>query len=251
MRYFIELGYHGKAYHGWQIQDNAITVQQLLNHALSCLLKEVITTIGQGRTDTGVHCIKMYAHFDTGVIIFSDLVSKLNYFLPEDIVIYSIKQVNEKAHARFDALSRTYEYRIHTQKSPFLNDTSVFIYKDMNVELMQKAADLLIREADFECFSKKGVVLNSFICNVYQAEFTYSENTLLFTIKANRFLRNMVRAIVGTLFEVGKGKCTLIEFEKIIQSKDRSKAGSSAPAKGLFLINQEYPDWIWDTDITD
>ena len=245
MRYFIELGYKGTAYHGWQIQENAVTIQEILNHALSCLLKTPITTLGQGRTDTGVHCKKMFAHFDYEYEINEELVSKMNHFIPKDIVVYSIRNVNEKAHARFDAISRTYEYHFHLAKNPFCDEVSVYLNRIPDINLLQLASNILIKDADYECFSKKGVTPKTYFCNISEAHWKFNGQTLVFTIKANRFLRNMVRAIVGTLLDVGNKKITLEDLQQIIDSKNRSKASSSAPAKGLFLMNQEYPNWIW------
>ena len=244
MRYFIELSYFGKNYHGWQIQPDVITVQEKINKAISTILRKEINITGAGRTDAGVHASQMFAHFDFDKELNKDFTYKLNAILPDDIVIYKTILVSKEAHTRFDAVSRSYEYKIVLGRNPFLLDVSWQLnYKNIDIDLMNKAAEILYEYEDFECFSKVKTDVNTFICKVTNAEWKLNENELTFYISADRFLRNMVRAIVGTLLNVGLGKTSLEEFRKIIESKYRSKAGVSVPARGLFLTQVEY-DYI-------
>lgn len=245
MRYFIHLAYHGTAYHGWQIQPNAASVQETLNKAFSVLLQSEMNLMGAGRTDTGVHAREMYAHFDTDTTFdIPTLVHKLNSFLPKDIVIYDIIPVHDDAHTRFDATKRTYEYHIHQFKNPFLDELSWYFHQTLDINLMNQAAQILQNYTDFECFSKVNTDVNTFDCTIFEAHWKRGENNqLVFTISANRFLRNMVRSIVGTLINVGLHKITLDDFTKIIESKSREKAGFSVPAHGLYLTKIEY-DYI-------
>ena len=245
MRYFIHLSYHGTAYHGWQIQPNAASVQETLNKAFSVLLQSEMNLMGAGRTDTGVHAREMYAHFDTDTTFdIPTLVHKLNSFLPKDIVIYDIIPVHDDAHTRFDATKRTYEYHIHQFKNPFLDELSWYFHQTLDINLMNQAAQILQNYTDFECFSKVNTDVNTFDCTIFEAHWKRGENNqLVFTISANRFLRNMVRSIVGTLINVGLHKITLDDFTKIIESKSREKAGFSVPAHGLYLTKIEY-DYI-------
>ncbi|KAB1154172.1 MULTISPECIES: tRNA pseudouridine(38-40) synthase TruA [Tenacibaculum] len=244
MRYFIELAYNGKSYHGWQVQPDAITVQEKINKAISTVLREEISIVGAGRTDAGVHASQMYAHFDTDKKLDDNFAFRLNSILPDDIVIFNTKLVHNEAHARFDASSRSYEYKIWLGRNPFLLDSSWQLYNQkLNLDLMNQAAAILYEYEDFECFSKVKTEVYTFNCNVTNAEWVLNGNELTFHISANRFLRNMVRAIVGTLMDVGQGKITIDDFRKIIESKNRSNAGTSVPAKGLFLTKVAY-DYI-------
>lgn len=247
MRYFIKLAYNGTAYHGWQIQPNAPSVQETLNKAFSVLLHSEISLMGAGRTDTGVHAKEMYAHFDFDTPFDSQkLVYKLNSYLPKDIVIYSILTVSDEAHCRFDATKRTYEYHINSFKDVFLQEQSWYLNQKLDVDLMNEAAKLLLQYTNFQSFSKVNTDVNTFDCTIFEAYWTRSEtkqeeNKLIFTISANRFLRNMVRSIVGTLVNIGLHKITLADFKTIIESKNREKAGFSVPAHGLYLTKIEYP----------
>lgn len=244
MKYFIELAYNGKNYHGWQIQPDAISVQEKINIAFSTILREKIVVVGAGRTDTGVHASQMFAHFDTEKNLDANFAYKLNAILPSDIVIFNIKLVHNDAHTRFDALSRSYEYKIWLGRNPFLLETTLQLHhQKLNIDLMNEAAKILYEYEDFECFSKVKTDVHTFNCNVTEAKWVLNKNELTFHISANRFLRNMVRAIVGTLINVGKEKITVKDFRKIIESKNRSNAGTSVPAKGLFLTKVEY-DYI-------
>ena len=245
MRYFIELAYNGTNYHGWQIQPDVITVQEVLENALSILLREKIQVMGAGRTDTGVHAKQLFAHFDIEVIeSISDLIFKLNSFLPKDISIQNIFPVKEDAHARFDALEREYEYLISLQKNPFSDDFTHFIHHQPNIDIMNAAANVLLSYKDFQCFSRSNTDVKTYNCDVKEAYWKVENSQLIFTIKADRFLRNMVRAIVGTLLDIGFEKTSMLQFHEILKSKDRGKAGSSAPAKGLYLTKIVYPEQL-------
>lgn len=242
MRYFIEFAYNGKNYHGWQSQPNAASVQETLGKAISVILRSEIELMGAGRTDTGVHAKQMFAHFDTEETLESDfLVAKLNSYLPKDIVIYRIIQVSEEAHARFDAVKRTYEYHIHTYKNAFENESSWYVFQNLDIEKMNSAAKMLFDFQDFQCFSKVNTDVKTYNCKIIEANWQQKGEKLIFTIAADRFLRNMVRAIVGTLVEIGSGKKELEDFKNIIESKDRTQAGTSVPAHGLYLTKVEYP----------
>ncbi len=244
LRYFIELSYNGTHYHGWQYQPNAASVQETLHKALSTILKTTIDLTGAGRTDTGVHARQMFAHFDFNDPIDSPkLVYQLNSYLPKDIAVYQIHEVHEDAHARFDAKKRTYEYHIHQQKDVFENETSWYYQNPLDLDKMNAACKLLFDHTDFECFSKVHTDVNTFDCKIYEAHWKQNGNQLVFTIAADRFLRNMVRAIVGTMVNIGLGKITLADFTAIIESKDRNRAGFSVPAHGLYLTQIEY-DYI-------
>ena len=242
MRYFIEFAYNGKNYHGWQYQPNSITVQEVLNKALSTLLKKEIDVVGAGRTDTGVHAKQMYAHFDyDNIPDTAYLTQKLNSFLPKDIVVYRLIPLHDDAHARFDASSRTYEYHIHTFKDAFINEGSWFHFHPLDVNKMNEAAKILFEYNDFKCFSKTHTDVKTYKCVIKEAYWKQEGNQLIFTVSADRFLRNMVRAIVGTLVNVGLGKITIQDFRDIIESRDRNRAGFSVPAHGLYLTKVIYP----------
>ncbi|MDC1392937.1 tRNA pseudouridine(38-40) synthase TruA [Flavobacteriaceae bacterium] len=247
MRYFIEFSYAGTNYHGWQRQLNAITVQEILENALSTLLKVKTSLLGAGRTDTGVHARQMFAHFDSEISkdTFQQLVYQLNQFLPEDIVIHSLRNVKVDAHARFDALSRTYEYHIVQGKTAFGTSVQYRLNMPLDIALMNDAASILLTYEDFECFSKSNTDVKTFLCDISYAKWNANQKGYTFTITSNRFLRNMVRAIVGTLIEIGLKKKTIEDLHQIIASKNRSEAGYSVPAHGLFLTNIEYPTSIY------
>lgn len=247
MRYFIRFSYFGKAYHGWQKQPNAVTVQEVLEKALSTLLHKKIELVGAGRTDAGVHAKEMQAHFEfNGTEKLDELIHRLNAFLPQDIAVMDIKKVLENAHARFDALERTYEYWVVQTKSPFHSDLTHFVKQPLDLNAMNKAALLLMEHKDFECFSKSKSDVKTFFCDIKSAEWKKDSHKLVFTITADRFLRNMVRAIVGTLLDVGTGKMGAEQINAIVASKDRGQAGVSVPAKGLYLTRIVYPKQIFD-----
>lgn len=246
MRYFFEIAYHGANYNGWQSQDNGIGVQTVVENALTKIFGHSLKIAGSGRTDTGVHCEQQYFHTDLPTDFDEQhILLKLNSFLPRDIVILSIRQVKPDASARYDALERTYRYEINRVKNPFLQGLSWFYFKELKIENMNKAAALLVGEQDFECFSKVKTDVNHFICDVKKAGWAERGDQLVFTISANRFLRGMVRAIVGTLLDVGTGKISHHHFVSILQSKDRRKAGANVPAQGLYLERVKYPSRIF------
>jgi tRNA pseudouridine38-40 synthase len=242
-RYFIQLSYNGKAYHGWQIQENAITVQEIVNKSLSTVFREDINVLGAGRTDTGVHAEFYMAHFDISTEISGKnlIFNRLNKLLPHDIAVQDIFSVAPDSNARFDAVSRTYEYRICKVKNPFLEDFCWQYKIHLDTGKMNHAASLLFEFNDFTSFSKLGTQVATNNCRIMEAKWLESSNNLIFRIKADRFLRNMVRAIVGTLIDVGLSKLNAEEFCRIIESKNRSMAGFSVPAQGLFLTHIEYP----------
>ncbi len=245
MRYFIQFSYFGKAYHGWQNQPNALTVQEVLEHALSKLLKVPVSLMGAGRTDTGVHAKQMFAHFDyEGMDNIPELIYRLNSFLPTDIAVQKIFEVSTEAHARFHATSRTYAYYISKTKNPFCVDSTYFVKQELDIQQMNSAAQLLLGKQDFECFSKSKTDVFTTICDVRVARWDEKEDMFTFTITADRFLRNMVRAIVGTLLNVGAGKYPPDYVNSILKSKDRTRAGASVPAKGLYLTSIVYPNTI-------
>jgi len=243
-RYFIELAYRGTNFHGWQIQENALSVQEELEKSLSALLKEKIQTTGAGRTDTGVHANHFIAHFDsknTGLHSDKNFVYKINRILHPDIAVKKIHRVRNDAHARFDAVSREYKYIISRIKDPFKHDICYEYFGELDLNLMNESSSVLMEYKDFGSFCKLHSDVKTTICNIYESKWEIFDNQLIYTICADRFLRNMVRAIVGTMFEVGRKKINMKKFREIIESSDRSKAGASAPAKALFLNRIEYP----------
>jgi tRNA pseudouridine38-40 synthase len=243
-RYFIRISYKGTNYHGWQLQASSKTVQEVLNQDLSIILNEKIEVTGAGRTDAGVHARIFYAHFDSlqsDLHKDSNLAFRINGKLPKDIAVKEILKVRPDAHARFDAVSRTYEYHITRKKDPFLNELAHYIYGDLDFESMNKATVLLKEVSDFTSFSKVDTDVKTNICKVYRADWIIDPEKMIFTITADRFLRDMVRAIVGTLLDIGFGRITIEKFHKIIEQKNRSAAGTSVPARGLVLADVQYP----------
>ncbi|MBT8261924.1 MAG: tRNA pseudouridine(38-40) synthase TruA [Bacteroidia bacterium] len=247
MRYFVDISFNGKNYHGWQIQPDALSIQEVLERTFSTFFRAEIKVAGAGRTDTGVHASQMVAHFDMNTEIedMNEVIFRLNSFLPKDIAILDIYPVIDEAHARFDAIEREYQYGILFDKDPFRVDVAYQIHQMPDIEIMNQAAQLLLGHQDFQCFSRSNTDVKTYYCDVKEASWEYEDYFLIFTIAADRFLRNMVRAIVGTLLDVGHGKITIEEFQEIIKSKDRTKAGASAPAHGLFLTRVEYPETIY------
>ena len=245
MRYFIHLAYNGANYCGWQTQPDLPTVQLTLEQALSTLLRQPIAIVGCGRTDTGVHASDFYAHCDlpdntdTGNLVF-----KLNSFLPADIAIYDIFPVKDNAHARFDATARTYQYRVSDRRLPFLQGLYSRIYFHPDLDLMNQGAEILMQYDDFTSFAKLHTQVKTNICHLTHARWTQEGDLLVFTITSNRFLRNMVRSVTGTLLDVGRGKLSLDGLREIIERKDRCAAGVSMPPQGLFLTKVEYPEDI-------
>ncbi len=251
VRYFIELSYFGKNYHGWQRQPNASSVQQTIESALSTILRQPLEIMGAGRTDAGVHATQMFAHFDyqKEPILTKDeldtLTHKLNSFLPKDIAIHRIFEVSSDSHTRFDATSRSYLYRISTSKNPFTTEQAYLLKYDIDLKKMNEAAQILLSYKDFECFSKSKTEVNTYLCDITLAEWKKVNQEYHFHISANRFLRNMVRAIVGTLLEIGQGKKPVSWMHDVITGKSRSQAGTSVPGHGLYLTAIEYPETIY------
>lgn len=242
-RYFIHLAYKGTRYFGWQIQHGQISVQEEIERALTQLnSNQKIEITGCGRTDTGVHATDYYAHFDSEKELDTAQTRyKLNLMLPADIAIKTIFEVNQNLHARFSAISRSYEYRIHTVKDPFIADTSWYFTVKPDLEKIQEACRIIAAHTDFECFSKVQTDVTNFNCTIHQIDWIQTENGYLLRISANRFLRNMVRAIAGTLLDVGTGKISPEDLHTILASKNRSNAGTSVPAQGLTLTRVDYP----------
>lgn len=241
VRYFIHLAYHGGAYHGWQVQPRAPTVQQTINEALGTLLRHVIEVVGCGRTDTGVHASSYYAHFDVAEPIDAEwLKVKLNSMLPADIAVYDVFEVTAMEHARFSAVERSYTYSLHNRKDPFLIGRSVFCHYNLDLEQMNKAGTYLCSVNDFASFCKAGSNQKTTLCTLIRCHWHREGHRLYLTISADRFLRNMVRSVVGTSIDLGRGKINLAEFKAIVASGDRGKAGTSAPAHGLCLSDVRY-----------
>lgn len=246
MRYFVKLAFNGTSFVGWQIQPNGDSIQSILQHAMTILFQETIELTGCGRTDAGVHAKNFYAHFEIQDELTQKkldfLTNKLNSFLPKEIVIYSIFQVSDDLHARFSAQDRTYTYYVDVSKDPFTFQTAYRVFEPLNLKAMNEAAQYLLQIQDFTSFSKLHTQVNNNNCTVTFAQWEQVQHQLVFTITANRFLRNMVRAIVGTLLLVGKGKINYEQFQEIILQKNRSKAGTSVPAHALFLENVRYDE---------
>jgi tRNA pseudouridine38-40 synthase len=243
-RYFLQIAYKGTHYHGWQVQQNATGIQEIFNEKLSVLFGEAIYCIGCGRTDTGVHARKFFLHFDTTKPYYPGLAGKLNIFLPKDIVVQKVFEAPGEAHARWNATSRTYEYILSMKKDPFLLGLAGFEHNKLDTEKMNAACELLIQYHDFEALSKVNVQNKHHLCNIFEARWQTNGDVLLFTISANRFLRGMVRVVVGTMILIGKGKMSLDEFKTLLESKDRRKAGPAALADGLYLTDVQYPEGL-------
>ena len=245
-RYFIEVAYNGTNYHGWQIQKNATGVQHLLNRALSLKLGDSVETTGSGRTDKGVHALQQYAHFDFHKSINEEqLIFQLNRVLPEDISVKNIFAVTSDAHARFDAISRSYIYNINFIKDPFLIDTSYYRRGELDLELMNRSSDILKTTDDFESFSKVKTDVNHFRCTISKSEWVQDGNKLMYSVTSDRFLRGMVRTLVGTMLDIGTGKTSLHDLKSIIDGRSRKMAGRAVPAHGLFLAEVKYPSSIF------
>jgi len=243
MRYFVELAYNGKNYHGWQIQPNAISVQETLNKEFSTYFQEELSLLGCGRTDTGVHASQFYAQFETEKEVDLDLaLYSLNNMIPKDISLKRIFPVAPDAHTRFSATARTYQYFIHFNKDPFIGGTSYRFYQKLDVEAMNEACKILFDYIDFTSFSKVHSEAKTNNCEIMRADWKPFGNGIVFTIQADRFLRNMVRAVVGTMLDIGRGKLKVEDMKKIIEMKDRGEAGTSVPPHALFLFKVEYPE---------
>ncbi len=242
MRYFIELSYKGTDFKGWQRQPNASTIEETLEDALSTLLRQPVQIVGSSRTDSGVHAVQQFAHFDLDSAIpnIDKLVRSVNSILPRTIVVVTIFEVNSETHSRFAATHRAYEYRICTKKNPFLKDLVYFFNPKLDISLMNEAAQILFKYIDYQCFCKLHTDVKTFNCTISEAQWTQQGDLWVFRIRSDRFLRGMVRAIVGTMIDVGTGKISLMDFEQIILSKQRANASAQAPAEGLFLVEVGY-----------
>ena len=245
MRYFIEISYHGQAYHGWQIQKNAHTVQEELNQALKTLFRSEVETVGSGRTDAGVHALQQFCHLDLAMELDIQASRKrLNSILPSDIAVNAIYRVPSNAHARYDAVSRSYRYYVNRTKDPFQQYTSYRYWEKLDVGLMNKACLELVGERDFKSFSKVNTSVAHFRCQLTQAKWVLDNEAYTFYVSANRFLRGMVRSLVGTLMDLGTGKTSIDQFREIVESGDRTRAGRSVPPQGLFLTTIQYPEGL-------
>ncbi len=243
VRYFLDISYKGTNYSGWQIQSNANTIQAELNKALKVLIIDPIETLGSGRTDAGVHANQQIVHFDTNSSINADdFIYKLNSLLPKDIAVRSLKKVRPDAHARYDATSRSYRYFIHTKKEPFVENSSYFFHQQLDVEFIRSAVDFLSEQTDFEAYSKVHTEVNNFNCQIFEAKWELTADGYVFYIRANRFLRGMVRALVGTLLDVGTKRTSIPKLKEIMESRNRSMAGKSVSPDGLYLDSVIYPE---------
>jgi len=245
MRYFCTVAYNGTAYHGWQIQKNAISIQEIITTSFSKVLREPLQITASGRTDTGVHAAHQVVHLDTDKKLSNHYLHKFNSILPKDISIKQIREVKLSAHARFDAVQRSYKYHIVQFKDPFLPEGNYLYTRSLDLEIMNQACEVLLKHEDFQCFSRVKTDVNHFLCRISLAIWRKQNELLVFHVSANRFLRGMVRSMVGTLLDVGTGKTNLEEFLSILKSKDRRRAGRSVPARGLILDKVEYPDTIF------
>ena len=247
-RYFLELAYKGTAYKGFQKQPNAATIQLKTEQALQVLLKQSITLTGSSRTDAGVHALQNFFHFDTNIVIVPKLLYNLNAILPDDIVAKNIIPVSAASHSRFDATSREYTYYIYRAKNPFIKDRAYFYPFKLNIQLLQEAAQVLFQYTDFTTFSKRNTQVKSFDCTIMAARWSTTYDQVIFHVQANRFLRGMVRGLVGTMLLAGREIITIEKFRNIIESKDCSNADFSAPPQGLFLTAVNYPETMWKYD---
>ncbi len=245
MRWFLSLSYNGTAYHGWQVQPNGVSVQEVVERSLSVLLRHSVSVTGAGRTDAGVHARQMVAHFDTEDYLPEDFIKRLNSILPNDIAALEVREVLSDTHARFDAVARYYEYHVHFGKNVFAEKRSVKLVRVPDFELMNQAAELLMQYTDFTSFSKLHTDVKTNLCRIEFARWESTDDGWKFTIGADRFLRNMVRAVVGTLLEVGWGKLSIEGFRSVIEAQDRCKAGVSMPPFGLYLTKVVYPENIF------
>ncbi len=246
MRYFLDLSYDGNRYHGWQLQKNAHSVQAEVNRALSVWLQQEVNCVASGRTDTGVHARQQIVHFDSPKKLNeAQGIFKLNTLLPYDVAVHQLWEVPENSHARFDAVQRSYQYFIHQKKNAFLFNRSYYYTRPLNVDLMNEAGRILLQYENFQSFSRVKTEVNNFNCQIGEAYWHMENDSLIFTVSANRFLRGMVRALVGTILLVGEEKITLADFKGIIEARDRKQAGRAAPAFGLYLNAVKYPDHIY------
>ncbi|KAA2245787.1 tRNA pseudouridine(38-40) synthase TruA [Chitinophaga agrisoli] len=248
-RYFIDVSYKGTAYAGFQIQDNVHTVQSTLDKALSTLLRTPVVTTGSSRTDAGVHALQNFLHFDTAVALHPQFLYKMNAILPEDIVLKAIYPVPPDAHSRFAALGRSYKYYLYAHKDPFMKDRGYFFPYRMDTELLQQAAGIIKEYTDFTTFSKRNTQVRTFICSIRESYWEFNDTGMVYNVSANRFLRGMVRGLVGTMLRVGRGKLTLQEFRAAIEGRDCTLADFAVPPQGLFLVKVAYPEGLLDSPL--
>lgn len=242
----MSLSYHGAAYHGWQIQPNAVSVQEKVDYVVSTLLRRPTEVVGSGRTDTGVHARQQVVHFDVpSPLNPSDFAYKANAFLPSDIAVDWVKRVKDGAHARFDAVSRGYEYYLHHSKNPFTEGLSYFFRVPLDMDAVHASLNLLKQWKNFEAFSKVHTDVSNFLCQIHEINWEPTNSGSMFSVSANRFLRGMVRAMVGTLLDIGQKRMTLEQLQEALESKDRSRVGRSVPAHGLYLVKVKYPPEIF------
>lgn len=241
-RYFIEVAYKGAAYSGFQVQENAHTVQAEVDRALSILFRETIVSTGSSRTDAGVNAYQNFLHFDTELPLHPQFIYKINAILPDDVVLNGVYAVPPDANSRFAALSRAYEYTLYTKKDPFLQDRGYFFPYRLDFAALQEAASIITEYTDFTTFSKRNTQVKTFLCNIMESQWSTEGHRIVYNVKANRFLRGMVRGLVGTMLRVGRGKLSLSEFRTVIESKDCTRADFAVPPQGLFLMQVNYPD---------
>ncbi|GEP90825.1 tRNA pseudouridine38-40 synthase [Chitinophaga terrae (ex Kim and Jung 2007)] len=241
-RYFIEVAYKGAAYSGFQVQENAHTVQAEVDRALSILFRETIVSTGSSRTDAGVNAYQNFLHFDTELPLHPQFIYKINAILPDDVVLNGVYAVPPDANSRFAALSRAYEYTLYTKKDPFLQDRGYFFPYRLDIAALQEAASIITEYTDFTTFSKRNTQVKTFLCNIMESQWSTEGHRIVYNVKANRFLRGMVRGLVGTMLRVGRGKLSLSEFRAVIESKDCTRADFAVPPQGLFLMQVNYPD---------
>lgn len=244
-RYFIEVAYKGNNYAGFQVQDNVLTIQSEVQKALAVFYKEQIPLTGSSRTDAGVHALQNYFHADVPFLIQQKNIYNLNALLPQDIAVKNILQVNNEAHCRFDAESREYKYYVSGKKNPFITDRSYFFPYSIDEEKLHEAAATILNYTDFTSFSKRNTQVKTFICKVLESRWVKEDDCLVYHVKANRFLRGMVRGLTGTMLQVARGKITVDDFKKIIESRDCTKADFAVPGHGLFLVQVNYPERVW------
>lgn len=245
-RYFIEVSYRGTNFAGFQTQDNARTIQGEVERALAVLLRETVKTTGSSRTDAGVHAFQNYLHFDTSVPLIPHFCYKLNAILVPDVAVRSVCRVSEDAHARFDAVSRAYSYRLYSRKNPFLRGCGYFFPYPLDEAVLHEAASMVLTHQEFESFSKRNTQVRTFRCTIEEAAWHREEGELVFDVRANRFLRGMVRGLVGTMLKVGRGRISLTQFQDILQAADNRETDFSVPPQGLFLTEVRYPaNFFW------
>lgn len=247
-RYFLEVAYMGARYSGFQVQENAVTVQSEIDRAVGLLMREKVVTTGSSRTDAGVHARQNFLHFDTEAALHPQFTYKVNAILPPDIVLKGVHLVPDELHSRFAATGRAYEYTLYTYKDPFLRDRGYFYPYRMDMELLQAAAEIIKEYIDFSTFSKRNTQVKTFNCNIYTSQWTEEEGRIVYNVSANRFLRGMVRGLVGTMLRVGRGKLTLEGLRVAIESKDCTNADFAVPPEGLCLMKVMYPDGTFNNE---